>query len=166
MAQAKTNAAGSQIPNHPAGQAQPAHPVANTPLVEPQSAVAPSPKVVMPPLASVTPSQEVVMPPPASVVPPSGDHYTKSVVSAKPAPQTQRPFTIPEPPNSKTPAPKSPAYEPPKAHSPVYEPPAHKQQGVYEPPPAPSVQSSAKHQKVEIISPVPGWQTSVLKILR
>jgi hypothetical protein len=116
-------------------------------------------------LASVTLSQQVVTPPPAPVLPPSGDPYTKSVVSPKPAPQTPHPFTIPEPPQSKTPAPKSPVYERPQAHSQLYEPPARKQ-GVYEPPPAPSVQSSAKHQKVEIISPVPGWQTSVRKILR
>jgi hypothetical protein len=143
VAQAKTNAAGSQIPNHPAGQAQPAHPVANTPLVEPPPAV--------------TTSQ---------VVPPVPIAAPKTIASpSRPASEPPHPFTIPEPPQSKTPVPKSPVYERPQAHSQLYEPPARKQ-GVYEPPPAPSVQSSAKHQKVEIISSVPGWQTSVLKILR
>jgi hypothetical protein len=160
--QAKTGAADGKITSRPAVQTHQAPPAAHTPPALQPPSVSPSPKDVITPPPAVTPTQQVVTPAPAAtapsqVVPPAPVAAAKTVSVSKPVPQNPRPFSIPEPPQSKTPAVKSPVYEPPI-----------RKQGVYEPPP-PSVLSAAgpsKQQKVEIISTGPGWQTSVFKILR
>lgn len=153
--QAETGAADGKITSCPAVLKHQASPAVHTP-----PALQPPPKDVITPPASVTPTQQVVTPTattPSQDVPPAPVAAPKTVSVSKPAPQNPRPFSIPEPPQLKTPAVKSPVYGPPI-----------RKQGVYEPP-LPSVLSAegpAKQRKVEIISTGPGWQTSVFKILR
>jgi hypothetical protein len=160
--QAKTGAADDKITSRPVVQTHQAPPAVHTPPALQPPSMSPPPKDVITPPPAVTPTQQVVTPPPtettpSQVVPPAPIAAPKTVSVSKPAPQNPRPFSIPEPPQSKTPVVKSPVYEPPI-----------RRQGVYEPP-LPSertVEGPAKRQKVEIISTVSGWQTSVFKILQ
>jgi len=131
-------------------------------VVTPLLAETPTQEVVTPPPTAETPTQEVVTPPPTAttpskVVPPAPVANSETVSVSKPAPQIPRHFSIPEPPQSKTPAVKSPVYEPPTRKQDVYEPP---------PPSVPMAGGPAKQQKVDIIPTASSRQSSLLKILR
>jgi hypothetical protein len=173
--QAKAGAADGKITNCPAVLKHQVPPAVHTPPAVQPASVSPPPKDVVTPPPAVTPTQQVVTPAPTAITPsqvvtpaptattpsqvvtPAPVAVPKTVSVSKPAPQNPRPFSIPEPPQSKTPAVKSPVYEP-----------SVRKQGVYESPlpSMPSAEGSAKQQKVEIISMASGWQRSVLKILR
>ena len=160
--QAKTGAADGKITSCPVVQTHQSPPAEHTPPALQPPSVSPPPTDVITPPTVVTPTQQVVTPPPTAttpsqVVPPAPVADPKTVSVSKPAPQNPRPFSIPEPPQSKAPVVKSPVYEPPIRKKGVYEPPL---------PSVPMTEGPAKQQKIEIISTVPGWRTSVSKILR
>ena len=160
--QDKTSAADSEITGSPVEQTQQAPPAEHTPPAPQPSSVSPPQEDVITPTPAETPTQEVVTPPPTAttpskVVPPAPVANSETVSVSKPAPQTPRHFSIPEPPQSKTPAVKSPVYEPPTRKQDVYEPP---------PPSVPMAGGPAKQQKVDIIPTASSRQSSLLKILR